>query len=101
MAIILPAVLRFNAPAIAEKIGPMAEAMGLKDKSFEGFYDGVCGFLDNLNIPKNLTEVDVPADCAASITEKALQDLCAPTNPHPYNEADIRAIVEDALSTGR
>jgi len=101
MGITLPAVLRFNATAIAEKIGPMAEAMGLEDKSFEGFYGGVCDFLDNLNIPKNLTEIDVPDNCAASISEKAFQDSAVGTNPRQSTAADIQAIVEDALSFGR
>lgn len=101
MGIILPAVLRFNATAIAEKIRPMAEAMGLADKSFEGFYAGVCNFLDNLNVPKNLTEIGVPADCAASISEKAFQDSAVGTNPRQATVADIQAIVEDVLSSGR
>ena len=100
-AIILPAVLRFNASAIAEKIGPMAEAMGLQDKSFDGFYGGVCDILDNLGIPKNLMEIDIPANCAASISEKAFQDSAAMTNPRRLTVADIRAVVEDALTIGR
>jgi len=101
MAIILPAVLRFNATAIAEKIGPMAEAMGLADKSFEGFYAGVCNFLDELNIPQNLTEIGVPADCAASISEKAIQDSAFGTNPRSSSVTDIQAIVEEVLLTRR
>lgn len=100
-AIILPAVLRFNASAIAEKIGPMAEAMSLQDKSFDGFYGGVCDILDNLDIPKNLAEIDIPVNCAASISEKAFQDSAAMTNPRQLTVADIRAVVEDALNIGR
>jgi alcohol dehydrogenase class IV len=100
-AILLPAVLRFNASAIAEKIEPMAGAMGLQDKSFDGFYGGVCDILDILNIPKNLTEIDIPANCAAPISEKAFQDSAVGTNPRQLTVADIRAVVEDALSTGR
>ncbi len=100
-AILLPAVLRFNASAIAEKIEPMAGAMGLQDKSFDGFYGGVCDTLDILNIPKNLTEIDIPANCAAPISEKAFQDSAVGTNPRQLTVADIRAVVEDALSTGR
>jgi alcohol dehydrogenase class IV len=100
-AIILPAVLRFNASAIAEKIGPMAEAMGLQDKTFDGFYGGVCNILDILDIPKSLTEIDIPVNCAASISEKAFQDSAAMTNPRHLTVADIRAVVEDALTIGR
>jgi len=100
-AIILPAVLRFNAAAIAEKIGPMAEAMGLQDKSFEGFYGGVCDILNNLDIPKTLTEIDISVNCAGPISEKAFQDSAAMTNPRQLTVADIRAVVEEALSMDR
>jgi alcohol dehydrogenase class IV len=101
MGIIMPAVLRFNEPAITEKIGPMAEAMGLEDKSFEGLYSGVCALLDNLNIPKNLTEIDVPANCAAAVSERTFLDGAVETNPKQPTVKDMRAIVEEALSNGR
>ncbi len=100
-AITLPAVLRFNAPAIADKVPPMADALGLTDKSFDGFYNGVCSMLDRLNIPRTLTEIGVPADCASAVAEKAHQDSAAPTNPRPSTVAEIQTIIEHALNYGR
>ena len=68
-AVVLPAVLRFNAPAIASKVPPMAAAMGLKDKSFDGLYRAICDILDDLEIPKTLVDIGVPPDCAAALFE--------------------------------
>ncbi|MEM7044166.1 MAG: iron-containing alcohol dehydrogenase, partial [Pseudomonadota bacterium] len=100
-AILLPAVLRFNEPAIKAKVPQMAEAMALHDKSFAGFHDAICTLLDDLSIPKTLTDIGVPSNCAAAMAKKALQDAAASTNPRPSSEADIQAIIEDAIRAGR
>lgn len=100
-AVVLPAVLRFNAPDIADKISFMAEAMGLADKTFDGFYSAVCAILDHLEIPKTLADIGVPVGCAVALAEKAHQDAAAPTNPRPSTVAEIEAVIEDALNNGR
>ena len=100
-AILLPSVLRFNEPAIAARVPQMADAMALDDKSFAGFHDAICNLLDDLSIPKTLNDIGVPSDCAAAMAEKALQDAAASTNPRPSTEADIQAIIEDAIRAGR
>ena len=100
-AIILPAVLRHNAPAMADKIGPMAQAMGLKDTSFEAFYTHVCNTLDQVGIPRTLTDIGVAPDCAARIAAKALQDSAAGTNACILTVQDIEAVIAKALGRGR
>ena len=100
-AIVLPAVLKFNADAIADKVPQMAESMRLKDKSFDGFYGAVCEILDNLQIPKTLADIGVPIDCVVSIAEKAIQDSAAGTNPKQASVAEIQSIIEIALTVGR
>lgn len=100
-AVILPAVLRFNAAAIAGKIPAMADAMGVADKSFDGFYRAICRLLDDLEIPRTLADIGVPADGAAALAEKAHQDGAAGTNPRRSSVAEIQVIIEDALTTGR
>ena len=86
-AIVLPAVLKFNAQSI--------------DKSFDGFYRAVCEMLDSLGIPLTLADIGVPADCAAVIAEKAIQDSAATTNPRVASVAEIQSIIERAISHGR
>ena len=100
-AVVLPAVLRYNAPAIAAKVPPMAEALGLSERSFDGFYGGICRLLDDLEIPVALSEMGVPADCAPGVAQKARLDPAAATNPRPATAPAIQAIVEEALRAGR
>ncbi|MDP6189364.1 MAG: iron-containing alcohol dehydrogenase, partial [Gammaproteobacteria bacterium] len=100
-AIVLPSVLRFNQPAITDKIPPMAQALGLTDTSFEAFYGAICDLLDQLHIPKNLTAIGVPADCAEAMASKAYLDIATTTNPRTASVADIQAIIEVALNHGR
>ena len=92
---------RLNAPAIVDRIQPMAEAMGLADRSFDGFYGAVCRLLDDLEIPRTLTEIGVPAGCAAALAEKARRDSAASTNLRPSSIMEIAAVIEDAMTGGR
>ncbi|MEP0942365.1 MAG: iron-containing alcohol dehydrogenase [Rhizobiaceae bacterium] len=103
-AIILPAVLRFNLsgrPEMAEKVARMADAMGLADRSADAFIAEIERILDELNIPKSLGEIGVPADCAGRIAEKALQDSAADTNPRPASVAEMQSLVSTAITKAR
>ena len=53
--------------------------MGLEDTSFEVFYAAICEMLDRLEIPNSLVDIGVPADCAATIASRAIQDCNAVT----------------------
>ncbi len=100
-AILLPAVLRFNAPAIADKVGPMAQAIGVNETSFDAFHDWICNTLDDLGIPRTLAEIGVPSDCAPRIAQKALLDSAAGTNPCTLTGGDVESVINDALTQGR
>ena len=100
-AVVLPAALRHNAPALADKIEPLSQAMGLRDTSFEAFYAHVCVILDQVGIPKTLTDIGVPSDCAARIADKALQDSAAGTNACALTAQDIERVIAADLTRGR
>ena len=100
-AVVLPAALRHNAPALADKIEPLSQAMGLRDTSFEAFYAHICAILDQVGIPKTLTDIGVPSDCAARIADKALQDSAAGTNACALTAQDIERVIAVALTKGR
>lgn len=100
-SIVLPAALRFNRDAMAEKLPAMAEAMRLDNDDFDSFYAAVCDRLDDLDIPKNLTDIGVPADCGSEMAERAYLDAATATNICPLNVADIQAIVNESISQGR
>jgi len=100
-AVLLPAVLRFNAPEIGDKLPAMAQAMGLEDTSFEAVHDHICGLLDQIGIPKSLSDIGVPLTCAHRIAAKAIQDSAAGTNPRPLTPDLIVSVIDDALTAGR
>ncbi len=100
-AVLLPSVLRFNASVITHKIPAMAEACGLEDDSFEGFYQAVCGLLDQVNIPRRLKDLNVPDSGIERLAQKAIQDSGASTNPRPATTDDIVSIIREALDHGR
>ncbi|MDA7551126.1 iron-containing alcohol dehydrogenase [Rhodobacteraceae bacterium] len=100
-AVILPSVLRYNAPSIEAKVAPMAQAMGLQNTDFDAFYGRICALLDELDIPRTLTEIGASNDCAPRIAAKALKDSAAETNPRPLTQETMERLVEDALRDGR
>ena len=100
-AVLLPTVLRFNEPAIAGRVGPMAQALSLESTDIETFQKSVCSLLDRLEIPGTLADIGVPPDCARAIACKAMEDSAVETNPRPATASDLEAIIEEALQHGR
>ena len=100
-AIILPVVLRFNLPGMDDKVRRMAEAMKLPDHSVDGFISSIEKTLDEIAIPKSLSEIGVTADCAERIAGKALKDSAARTNPRIATLAEVQALTETAIIKAR
>jgi alcohol dehydrogenase class IV len=100
-AIILPVVLRFNLPGMEDKVKRMADAMGLQDASVDAFIAEIERMLDDIDIPRALSGIGVPSDCAARIAEKALQDSAAGTNPRTASLTEMRTLVETAIAKAR
>ena len=100
-AIILPVVLRFNLPGMDDKVRRMAEAMQLPDQSVNGFINSVEALLDEIAIPKSLSEIGVTVDCAERIAGKALKDSAARTNPRIATLAEVQALTETAITKAR
>jgi alcohol dehydrogenase class IV len=100
-AVLLPKVLRFNAPAIGHRLVPMCQAMGLPNTDFDTFYGAVCGLLDTCGIPRSLAEIGVTADRIDSIAAKAMTDTAAATNPRPFSQDDVASVIRAALTHAR
>jgi len=100
-AITLPVVLWFNLPGMEVKVKRMADAMGLEDASVAGFIAEIERMLDDIDIPRSLSEIGVPSDCVDRIAEKALLDSAAGTNPRAADLAEMRALVETAIAKAR
>ena len=100
-AIILPVVMRYNLPGLEPKVARMAEVMGISDSTPDGFTAHLEALLDEIDIPKSLAAIDVPFDCAPRIAEKALLDSAAATNPRQAGVADVRQMIETAITAAR
>lgn len=100
-AVVLPQVLRFNAPALAGRTEPMAQAMGLARTGIDDIYAHIVGLLDALDIPRDLATLGVREDASARLAAKAAQDSAAATNPRSASVAEIEALIVRTVHEGR
>ena len=100
-AIVLPVVLRYNLPSLDEKRQQMADALSINDKTTDGFVGEIEATLTRLDIPKSLSSIGVPLDCASRVAEKAMFDSAASTNPVKGNSSDIKALIERSILEAR
>lgn len=79
----------------------MSEAMKLPDHSVNGFIISIEKILDEIAIPKSLSEIGVPVDCAERIAGKALKDSAARTNPRMATLSEVQSLTETAITKAR
>jgi alcohol dehydrogenase class IV len=96
-AVILPYILVFNRPAIAEKTGIIARLLDLPTGGFDGFLAWVLDFRRELGIAHSLEEIGVSADKAAIIGREAAIDPSAGGNPIPVDAAQLERIFRAAV----
>lgn len=86
-AILMPAVLRFNRPAIGEKWETLARLMG-------GAPDQVIADLNRrLDLPSGLAALGVTEAMMQAVAAAALLDHCHATNPRQASAADYLAML--------
>ncbi|PWR04471.1 alcohol dehydrogenase [Meridianimarinicoccus roseus] len=92
-AVCMPAVLQFNAPAIAARFDMAAAYLGIA-----GGFDGFCRFVDDLNaglgIPATLTDLGVHSPDLEALTAAALRDPSTGGNPVEMTGENTRALFE-------
>ncbi|MES9904154.1 MAG: iron-containing alcohol dehydrogenase, partial [Sedimenticola sp.] len=79
-AIILPAVLRFNRPAIEERIAAAAAYLGI-DGGFDGFFDKIMALSAEVGVPQKLRDLGVADDRIDTLAAMAVEDPSAGGNP--------------------
>lgn len=100
-AVALPAVMRFNKPAMADKLAPMAAALGLEQDDFDTFYRALCQLLDDLDIPVSLGDLGIPGEAAGELAAKAHLDAAAGSNIRSASVVEIEQVIIDAIEVGR
>lgn len=94
-AVLLPAVLRFNAPAAGDKYGRIRKALGLGAE--EDLAHWFAGLNCQLGMPASLRDMGVAHSILPDMARMAAQDFSAQTNPRPASEADYLSILEQAF----
>ena len=100
-AMLLTAVLKFNAPATGEKYREIARVMGVPnvDAMDEATYrqaaiDIIQKLADDVGIPKSLSEAGVKREDIPFLAESAFNDACTPGNPRDVSLEEIIGIYE-------
>ena len=100
-AMLLTAVLKFNAPATGEKYREIARVMGVPnvDAMNEAAYrqaaiDVIQKLADDVGIPISLSEAGVKREDIPFLAESAFNDACTPGNPRDVSLEEIIGIYE-------
>ena len=95
-AVVMPSVLRFNRPAIAEKIERAMGYWGVHG-DFEAFVAHIEKLNESFEIPANLTALGVTNPDIDALTHAALQDPSVGGNPVEMTWSNTRALLQDCL----
>ena len=94
-AVVMPAVLRFNADHTGDKYRRMAVAMGLAPDADLPVH--IAALNQRLGLPENLRQMGVEEDMLPEMARQAMLDHCNPTNPRPATEEDYLALFREAI----
>jgi hypothetical protein len=94
-AVLLPAVLRFNETAAAEKYERLRRALGTAPD--EELADWVANLNARLGLPQGLAAMGVPPDVLPRIAEHAEQDPASETNVRPVTRSDYEKMLRDSV----
>ena len=100
-AMLLTAVLKFNAPETGEKYREIARVMGVADVDAmnqetyrQAAIDVIQKLADDVGIPKSLSEAGVKREDIPFLAESAFNDACTPGNPRDVSLEEIIGIYE-------
>lgn len=97
-AIILPTVMKYNAPATGEKYRNIAKAMGVDgvdsmtlDEARKAAVNAVKKLSKDVGIPENLKDIVKPED-VDFLAQSAYDDACRPGNPRETSVEEIKEL---------
>ncbi|MBP5498356.1 MAG: iron-containing alcohol dehydrogenase, partial [Muribaculaceae bacterium] len=102
-ALLLPTIMRFNAPAALEKYVDIAKAMGVYEDGMttEQAADAACDAVQALalrvGIPQHLTDLGITEADIPALADQAIADVCTPGNPREVTRDDIVMLYKKVL----
>ena len=107
-AVLLPAVIGFNAPAAGARYACLARAAGIGGSvdtiAVRNLRGSLCRLRRELGLPETLVQAGVDAGAvrtaAGDIAKAALADPCCATNPRPVDEGAVRQILAEVTGNG-
>ena len=97
-AVVLPYVMQFNRPAIAEKCELLSRTLNLPKSGFDGFFEFLLDLRATLKIPDSLADLKVEAGRADDIAALAHADPTRSGNPRPVSVDDLRTVFHAAVA---
>jgi hypothetical protein len=95
-AVLLPAVLRFNAAHVGDKPSRIAGALGLApDADVAAF---IAGLNARLGLPRGLAQMGVGREVLARMAELAMQDHSNASNPRTVTAVDCAYLLEQSFA---
>ena len=97
-AVYLPAVLRFNEPAVGEKYKRVAQVLGLPERegNASGVANAVAALNERLGIPKGLSAMGLKQEVVEAIADGALGDHCRLSTPRQPTKAEYVQLIEQS-----
>lgn len=96
-AVFMPYVLQFNRPAIEEKLGRLADFLGIRG-GYEGVLQAILDLRTSLDVPHTLAGLNVNGAKRELIADMAIVDPTAGGNPVRLTKEGALAIFDKALS---
>jgi alcohol dehydrogenase class IV len=97
-AVAMPYVVKFNRPAIEDKVVRLARWLNLRTPTFDGFMQWTLDFRREVGIPHTLAELGVKIEHLDKFAEMAAVDPTAGGNPVKAGVAEMRKMYEAAVS---
>ena len=95
-AVVMPAVLTMNRPAIEDRIEALAGYLGIQG-GFNGFFDYVLALRAELKVPEKLSEMGVTRDRIPEMAAMAIVDPTAGGNPLPLTQEGAEALYDQTI----
>ncbi len=102
-AMLLPTVMRFNAPVCLKKYEQIAKALEVwqEGMTLEQAADAACKAIEDLSAVvgtnKHLTDLGITEKDISALAEQAINDVCTPGNPREVTKDDIISLYHKIL----